>query len=157
MSGAADETSMKAFAGSFTFKVDKKGRISVPAEFRVVLSAQSAGSDFSGILAFPWFEYRAVRGCGVELMERIAQTSSPTAVFENQPVNNALVSVADMMQLPFDSEGRISLPRDLVEHAGISDSATFVGQVNFFEIWNPGAFKQHQAARRALRTPVTGS
>ena len=44
---------MKAFAGSFTFKVDKKGRISVPAEFRVVLAAQSAGSDFSGILAFP--------------------------------------------------------------------------------------------------------
>ena len=51
---------MKAFAGSFTFKVEKKGRISVPAEFRVVLSAQSAGSDFTGILAFPWFEYRAV-------------------------------------------------------------------------------------------------
>jgi MraZ protein len=148
---------MKAFAGSFTFKVDKKGRISVPAEFRVVLAAQSAGSDFSGILAFPWFDYRAVRGCGVELMERIASTRSATAVFENQPVDNALVSVADMIQLPFDGEGRISLPRELAEHAGIADSATFVGQVNFFEIWNPAAFKQHQAARRALRTPASGS
>ena len=148
---------MKAFAGSFTFKVDKKGRISVPAEFRVVLAAQSAGSDFSGILAFPWFDYRAVRGCGVELMERIAQNRSPTAVFENQPIDNALVSVADMTQLPFDSEGRIVLPRDLAEHAGIAESATFVGQVNYFEIWNPAAFKQHQAARRALRTPASGS
>ena len=102
---------MKAFAGSFTFKVDKKGRISVPAEFRVVLAAQSAGSDFSGILAFPWFDYRAVRGCGVELMEAIATNRSPTAVFENQPIDNALVSVADMVQLPFDGEGRIVLPR----------------------------------------------
>ncbi len=148
---------MKAFAGSFTFKVDKKGRISVPAEFRVVLAAQSAGSDFSGILAFPWFDYRAVRGCGVELMEAIATNRSPTAVFENQPVDNALVSVADMVQLPFDGEGRIVLPRDLAEHAGIGDSATFVGQVNFFEIWNPAAFRQHQAARRALRTPASGS
>lgn len=148
---------MKAFAGSFTFKVDKKGRISVPAEFRVVLAAQSAGSDFSGILAFPWFDYRAVRGCGVELMEAIATNRSPTAVFENQPVDNALVSVADMVQLPFDGEGRIMMPRELAEHAGISDSATFVGQVNFFEIWNPAAFRQHQAARRALRTPASGS
>ncbi len=148
---------MKAFAGSFTFKVDKKGRISVPAEFRVVLAAQSAGSDFSGILAFPWFDYRAVRGCGVELMERIATSRSPTAVFENQAVDNALVSVADMTQLPFDGEGRIGLPRDLAEHAGIVDSATFVGQVNYFEIWNPAAFKQHQAARRALRTPTSGN
>lgn len=148
---------MKAFAGSFTFKVDKKGRISVPAEFRVVLAAQSAGSDFSGILAFPWFDYRAVRGCGVELMETIATTRSATAVFENQPIDNALVSVADMVQLPFDGEGRIMMPRELAEHAGIGDSATFVGQVNFFEIWNPAAFRQHQAARRALRTPASGS
>ena len=148
---------MKAFAGSFTFKVDKKGRVSVPAEFRVVLAAQAAGSDFTGFLAFPWFEYRAVRGCGVELMERIAQNRSPTAVFENQPVDNALVSVADMMQLPFDSEGRIVLPRDLAEHAGITESATFVGQVNFFEVWNPAAFTQHPAARRALRSPATGN
>ena len=36
-------------------------------------------------------------------------------------------------------------------------SATFVGQVNFFEIWNPAAFKAHQAARRALRAPAPGS
>jgi MraZ protein len=148
---------MKAFAGSFTYRVDKKGRISVPAEFRVVLAAQSAGSDFSGILAFPWFDYRTVRGCGVELMERIASTRSATAVFENQPVDNALVSVADMVQLPFDGEGRIVLPRELAEHAGIGDSATFVGQVNYFEIWNPAAFRQHQAARRALRTPASGN
>ena len=148
---------MKAFTGSFTFKVDKKGRISVPAEYRAVLAAQAAGSEFTGILAFPWFDYRAIRGCGVELMEKIAANRSATAVFENQPVDSALVSVADMVQLPFDSEGRIVLPRELGEHAGISDSATFVGQVNYFEIWNPAAFKQHQAARRALRTPASGS
>jgi DNA-binding transcriptional regulator/RsmH inhibitor MraZ len=49
------------------------------------------------------------------------------------------------------------LPRELAEHAGITDSATFVGQVNFFEIWNPAAFKAHQAARRALRAPAPGS
>ncbi len=58
---------MKAFTGSFTFKVDRKGRISVPAEYRAVLAAQADGQD-AGILAFPWFDYRAIRGCGLELM-----------------------------------------------------------------------------------------
>jgi len=58
-----------------------------------------------------------------------------------------------MVHLPFDGEGRVVLPRELAEHAGISDSATIVGQVNYFEIWSPSAFKAHQAARRALRTP----
>ncbi len=147
---------MKAFTGSFTFKVDRKGRISVPAEYRAVLAAQADGQD-AGILAFPWFDYRAIRGCGLELMEKIAATRSPTAVFENTPVDSALISAADMVQLPFDSEGRVILPRDLAEHAGITDSATFVGQVNYFEIWNPDAFKAHQAARRALRAPSGGA
>jgi MraZ protein len=146
---------MKAFTGNFTFKVDRKGRISVPAEYRAILSAQADGAD-AGILAFPWFDYPAIRGCGLELMERIAASRSPTAVFENAPVDSALISAADMVQMPFDGEGRVVLPRELAEHAGIGDSATFVGQVNFFEIWNPASFKAHQAARRALRVPAGG-
>ncbi len=148
---------MKAFTGSFTFKVDRKGRVSVPAEYRAVLSAQAGDGAFAGILAFPWFDYRAIRGCGPELMDKIAASRSPTAVFENAPVDSALISAADMVQLPFDSEGRVVLPRELAEHAGIGDAATFVGQVNFFEIWNPASFKAHQAARRALRAPAPGS
>src|SRR5512135_2079230 len=138
---------MKAFTGSFTFKVDKKGRISVPAEYRAILSAQADGE--AGILAFPWFDYRAIRACGPELMEQIAASRSPTAVFENAPVDSALISAADMVHLPFDGEGRVVLPRELADHAGITDSATLVGQVNYFEIWNPAAFRAHQAARRA--------
>jgi MraZ protein len=148
---------MKAFTGSFTFKVDRKGRISVPADYRALLTASAAGSATPGLLAFPWFEYRAIRACGLELMEQLAAQRSPTAVFENSPVDRALISAADMVSLSFDSEGRIVLSRDLAEHAGITDSATFVGQVNFFEIWNPGAFKAHQAARRALRSPSPGT
>jgi MraZ protein len=147
---------MKAFTGSFTFKVDKKGRVSVPADYRALLTAQTTGVETPAILIFPWFEYRAIRACGVELMDEIAAKRSPTAVFENTPVDSALVSAADMLQLPIDGEGRIVLPRDLAEHANVTDSATFVGQVNFFEIWNPAAFKTHQAARRALRSPLTG-
>lgn len=146
---------MKAFTGSFTFKVDKKGRISVPAGYRAILSAQADGQE-AGILAFPWFDYRAIRACGPELMEQIAAARSPTAVFESAPVDSALISAADMIHLPFDSEGRVVLPRDLAEHAGVTDSATIVGQVNYFEIWNPAAFTARQAARRALRAS-TGS
>ena len=144
---------MKAFTGSFTFKVDKKGRISVPAEYRAILSAQADAQE-AGILAFPWFDYRAIRACGPELMEQIAASRSPTSVFETTPVDSALISAADLVPLPFDSEGRVVLPRDLAEHAGITDSAAIVGQVNYFEIWNPVSFRTHQAARRALRAPT---
>src|SRR5258708_19725577 len=91
---------MKAFTGNFTFKVDRKGRISVPAEYRAILSAQANGQD-AGILAFPWFDYPAIRGCGLELMERIAANPSPTAPFANPPIPTPPISPPHMAQMPF--------------------------------------------------------
>ena len=148
---------MKAFTGTFTFKVDKKGRVSVPAEYRAVLAERGGSADATGLLVFPWFPYPAIRGVGLETMDRLAESLSPNAVFENAPVDSAQISAADMMPLTFDGEGRIVLPRDLMEHAGLREAAAFVGQISYFEIWEPGAFRQHQAARRALRNTNPGA
>jgi MraZ protein len=48
--------------------------------------------------------------------------------------------------LPFDPEGRVVLPVDLIEHAGIDGEAMFVGRGKGFRIWAPDAFRQHQRA-----------
>jgi MraZ protein len=56
---------------------------------------------------------------------------------------------ADARQLPFDVTGRIVLPRDLIEHAGIGGevdtSVLFVGRGQSFQIWEPAAFAAHQS------------
>src|SRR5258708_33556268 len=98
---------MKAFTGNFTFKVDRKGRISVPAEYRAILSAQADGQD-AGILAFPWFDYPAIRGCGLELMERIAANRSPTAAVRNAPIANCRISATHLVQMPLDSRSPLA-------------------------------------------------
>ena len=48
---------MKAFLSRYSYKIDRKGRVSVPAEYRSTLA--ELGSD--GILAFPSLTDRAIR------------------------------------------------------------------------------------------------
>jgi MraZ protein len=50
-----------------------------------------------------------------------------------------------MSELPFDSEGRVMLPESLTQHAGIGETATFVGCGSTFQIWEPERFKLRDA------------
>jgi MraZ protein len=52
-------------------------------------------------------------------------------------------------ELPFDPEGRITLPRSLAEDAGIGEEATFVGLGNRFQIWAPDRHATHHQAALA--------
>jgi len=50
----------------------------------------------------------------------------------------------------FDGEGRIVLPPYLMEYAGITDSATFVGVGRTFQIWEAEALAAHDIATRTV-------
>ncbi len=57
------------FISTFVNKVDKKGRVSVPAPFRAAL----AGQSFAGIVAYPSFVLSAIEACGIDRMEELSQ------------------------------------------------------------------------------------
>ena len=59
---------MDLFFSTFVNKVDRKGRVSVPATFRAVLNDQS----FEGIVAFPSLDYDALEATGIDTMEAIS-------------------------------------------------------------------------------------
>jgi MraZ protein len=136
---------MKSFLSSHTFKVDRKGRVSVPADYRVTLA--ELNSD--GFLAFPSLTEPAIRACATAALDQITAASDPLSVFAPTPVSHALISVPDIVRCSFDAEGRVLLPRELAEHAGITDTVTFAGRLHYFEIWEPERFKAHQAELRA--------
>ena len=52
---------------------------------------------------------------------------------------------ASSRQLAFDSGGRVSLPKDLHEYAGLNGKVTFVGLGRRFEIWSPKALEERKA------------
>ncbi len=134
---------MALFLSTFVNKVDRKGRVSVPAGFRQAL----AGQSFLGIVAFPSVKLPCVEGSGIDRMEEISGRVDQLNQFSD-PHENASVIFPDTQQLPFDGEGRIMLPQNLAEHAGITDHAAFVGQGRTFQIWEPERFKTHQAELR---------
>jgi MraZ protein len=136
---------MALFLGTFVNKLDRKGRVSVPAPFRAAL----AGETFQGIVAFPSFKHPALQCCGMDFMHELSGGVRELALFSDAQDDLAATIFAESRQLPFDpEEGRIVLPTSLIEHAGLGEAAAFVGMGPVFEIWNPETNERHKAEAR---------
>lgn len=79
-------------------------------------------------------------------MEQLAAATDKLGVFDNQLDDLTAMLFADARQLAFDVTGRIVIPSDLLAHAGITDTAIFVGRGNSFQVWNPDLFRAAQDA-----------
>lgn len=132
------------FLSRFDNKVDKKGRVSVPAPYRALL----AGQSFAGIVIYPSPVVAAIDGCAMDRMEELSRgidTFNPFSEEYNAFANSIL---AQAHALQFDGEGRVLLPEPLLEHAGVEAIATFAGLGQTFQIWAPERYDAHLAAAR---------
>jgi MraZ protein len=136
------------FIGTFENKVDRKGRVSVPAAFRKAVGGQS----FNGVVVFPSYRAPALEACGMELMEQLGERMGEFDLFSEDHEDLATTIFADSQQLGFDDGGRIMLPGEFMEHAGIGERAAFVGKGRMFQIWEPEALaREKEAARQRAR------
>ncbi len=119
---------MALFLSTYTHKVDKKRRVSIPATFRAALAASSP----AGIVGFP-AAGGIVRCAGYDLMERIAAEQDRLAIFAGSTGSAADMAAAARL-MAIDGDGRIQLDPELAAHAGIEDTAVFLGRLNYFEI-----------------------
>ncbi len=139
---------MSLFLSTFTNKVDRKGRVSVPSPFRAALSTQ----DFQGIVLFKSYKLPALEGSGLNRMALLSESVDQLDLFSEGQDDLAATLFADACQLSFDSDGRVLLPEEMRHFAKIEESAAFVGRGATFQIWEPEAFKSHQEnARKRLR------
>ncbi|MEQ8369467.1 MAG: division/cell wall cluster transcriptional repressor MraZ [Alphaproteobacteria bacterium] len=140
---------MALFLSTFVNKIDRKGRISVPASFRAAV----AGQSFHGIVLYRSHQHPTLEGSGIGRMEQLAGEVDSLDRFSEAQDDFASAIFPDVRQLAFDGEGRIILAEDLREHAGITGEAAFVGRGPVFQIWQPERFTAfQQAARERLRT-----
>ncbi len=153
---------MTSFISTYENKVDKKGRVSVPAAYRAALGSEA----YQGVIAYPSFTGPAIEGFGRGALEELNKRRFDQSL-DGGDFTQALVGRSDdglvetimslASEMPFDGEGRIILPARLAEHAGIADRATFVGRGNRFQIWSPEEYAKAQAAEvAALRARLTG-
>jgi MraZ protein len=132
------------FVSSFTNKIDRKGRVSVPAPFRQILATK--GSD--SVVLYPHPKHPAIEGSGMDWLDDFAARLDLMAEYDED--RDALAAVfSQVVQIAPDTEGRIVLPESLTRHASIGESAIFVGNGKKFEIWDPDRFAAHLSQQQA--------
>ena len=136
---------MLLFLSTFINKIDRKGRVSVPASFRAAFSQ----SNFQGVVVFRSYKYPALEVCGMERMMKLSESVDRLDMFSDLQDDFSATLFADAHSLLFDGEGRILLPRPLMDFVGITESAAFVGRGATFQIWNPGVFETYQKEARS--------
>ncbi len=119
-----------SYVNHFRHSLDARNRVTVPSTWRV------EGDDQNYYLAWPHVE-----GCIAvfppemqqELHEKLK--SIPQHDLEGQAMLRELFGMASYMGC--DKQGRILLPQNLLEFAGITKDVVMVGLGRNFQIWSP--------------------
>lgn len=130
------------FLGSHINRIDAKGRVAAPAEFRRALDLDR----FNGFycvpsLTGPWLD------CGgtgyIESLIAMIEALDPYDP-DRADLEDALIGRA--RPVPFDGDGRFILPQMLRDHAGLDDRALLIGRGATFQIKNANGAEAHIAA-----------
>ena len=126
------------FLSTYENRLDKKGRVSVPASFRSHLS----NLGYNGVVCYPSFNNQSIEAWPQDRIEKISNTIDALNPIEEKKDYFATSILSESINLQFDSEGRISLTLKLLKHAKIKNSMLFVGQGKTFQIWEPTIFEK---------------
>ncbi len=114
-------------------KVDAKGRVSLPADYRQIVKDLN-----SEIVCYRSLTSPCIEGCIEDLLEKLAsEIETSTDFFSQEQDDLTNLIFGDAKRFTFDSTGRIVLSEKLLKHANITDMAVFVGKGRKFQIWNP--------------------
>ena len=132
------------FLSSYENKLDKKGRVSVPATFRSHLSSLG----YNGFISYPSFNHSALEACSQDRIEKLSNTIDSLNPFEEKRDYFATSILSESVNLQFDTEGRVSLTEKLLQHANIKNNILFVGLGKTFQIWEPKTFEKFKVVAR---------
>ena len=136
------------FLDTVTNKVDAKGRVSLPADYRSIVKELN-----SEIVCYRSLTSPCIEGCVEDLLEKLAAEIETSTDFFSQAQDDLTNLIfGDAKRFSFDSTGRIVLSEKLLKHAQITDTAIFVGKGRKFQIWNP---QNWEAEEMRIRTEVS--
>ena len=128
---------MRKFIGNSLHKLDAKGRVSLPAQFRKLVGEMGGGE----IIVSPGLRQKHTLECftpaGFDVYLDSLAESAPNAA----AAGRIMARVAGgARELAIDDTGRVVIPAELRDYAGLSGEVRFVGTVATFQIWNPARF-----------------
>ena len=134
---------MTQFRGKFTNKLDKKARVSVPATFRARLGGE-------GLVLRRSTRHPCIEAWPASRFEEEVRSTGPLDELSEEDDFLAYAMCSDVVDTAPDAEGRIVLPEDLMAHAGLTETVTFLGRPQYFELWEPAAADAQIEQARAM-------
>ena len=128
------------FLGTYSPRMDAKGRIILPAKFREELSAGlvlTRGQERC-LYVFPAAEFERIH-------ERMRTAPLPGRAARDF-LRVSLSGASD--ELP-DKQGRITIPPILRQYAGLTDNLVVIGSGTRAEIWDAAAWEEYLARTEA--------
>jgi MraZ protein len=133
---------MSSFKGSYTYAVDEKGRVSLPAKLRKYVSPE-ANETFvvtrgfeKCLFVYPVDEWNKLEGA-----LRNLSSYDP----EHRRFIRVLLELASESQL--DSQARLSIPQELRDYAEIKDEVRIIGTLDKIELWNPKVYDEYKVSQ----------
>ena len=116
----------------------------MPANFRSHLSSLG----YNGFISYPSFSHLALECCAQDRIEKLSNTIDTLNPFEDKRDYFATSVLSESVNLNFDSEGRVSIPEKLLQHAKIKSNIVFVGLGKVFQMWEPKLFGKFKIVAR---------
>jgi len=130
---------MSLFLSKYSGNIDKKGRISVPVSFRSIVLAEKPNT----LVLYPSIKSSCIEACSFKRLEHMSKVIATLDPYSEERDAFETIVFGQSVQLSFDGEGRIIIPKFLNEYAGIEDQVMFVGKGDVFEVWEPAGFEEH--------------
>jgi MraZ protein len=133
---------MSSFKGSYGYSVDSKGRINIPAKLRKYVSLEANDTfvitrGYERCLSvYPLDEWN--------MLEQSIRQLSPSNP-KHRFFTRTLLQYATESTL--DGQSRITIPKELLQYAGIEDQVLILGVLERIEVWNPKVHEEYLQAQ----------
>lgn len=129
------------FRGATQISLDAKGRLSIPTRYREQIAARCDGQLVATVdrdyclLIYPFPDW-----------EEIEQKLMRLPSLNKQARRLQRLMVGYATEIDIDGHGRILLPKELREFAGLERQAILLGQGNKFELWDEASWNDKRDA-----------
>lgn len=115
------------FLGEFEHTIDDKGRVAVPARFREELG--------EGLVLTRGFD-RCLQAFPRPVWQRLAERVSALSLGNQEARNLRRLLFSGAAEVEVDRQGRILIPQNLREYAGLAEQVVVAGLNTHFELWS---------------------
>ena len=137
-----------SFRGEFDQKVDKKGRMSIPSDFRAVLTDGDPRCPENPLPRLVVLHGPHIKDClhvyTIDAMEEIEEGIKrlPRGSVERKKASRKILGKS--WETEVDKDGRIVLPQRLRAQIGLDGLATMTAMGDYFELWDAGTYEQFE-------------